>query len=74
MDSADYKSKTAHVELAMRMHKRDPGSAPVLGERIAYVVVDKGKGVPMYEKSEDPVYALEHNIPLGRVGRRGGLA
>lgn len=60
----DYKVKQGHIELSKRMRQRDPGSAPVLGERIAYVVVDKGKNIPMYQKSEDPVYALENNIPL----------
>ena len=46
-EGEDYKVKTGHVELAKKMRKRDPGSAPVLGERIAYVIVDKGKKVPM---------------------------
>ncbi|KAH9128699.1 hypothetical protein LEN26_005754 [Aphanomyces euteiches] len=63
-DSDDYKVKQAHTELAARMKKRDPGSAPVLGERIAYVIIDKGKNVPLYEKAEDPVYALTNNIPI----------
>ncbi|OQR90444.1 DNA polymerase delta catalytic subunit [Achlya hypogyna] len=63
-DSDDYKVKQAHTELAARMKKRDPGSAPVLGERIAYVIVDKGKNVPLYDKSEDPVYTLTNNIPI----------
>lgn len=60
----DYKMKQAHIELAMRMRKRDPGTAPVVGDRIAYVIIDKGKKVRMYEKAEDPVFALENNIPL----------
>ncbi|OQS02594.1 DNA polymerase delta catalytic subunit [Thraustotheca clavata] len=63
-DSDDYKAKQAHTELAARMKKRDPGSAPVLGERVAYVIVDKGKNVPLYDRSEDPVYTLMNNIPI----------
>jgi DNA polymerase delta subunit 1 len=64
VDQEDYKVKQAHTELAERMRKRDAGSAPALGERIAYVIIDKGKGAPLYEKAEDPVYALENNIPI----------
>ncbi|TMW55420.1 hypothetical protein Poli38472_013311 [Pythium oligandrum] len=64
VDQEDYKVKQAHTELAERMRKRDPGSAPTLGERIAYVIVDKGKAAPLYEKAEDPVYALENSVPI----------
>lgn len=63
-DDADYTSKQAHVELAMRMKKRDPGSAPNVGDRVAYVIIQAGKGAPAYEKSEDPVYVLDNNLPI----------
>ena len=63
-DDADYSSKQAHVELASRMKKRDPGSAPNVGDRVAYVIIQAAKGAPAYEKSEDPVYVLENNIPI----------
>ena len=63
-DDADYANKQAHVELAMRMKKRDPGNAPNVGDRVAYVIVQAAKGVPAYEKSEDPVYVLENNLPI----------
>eukprot|EP01038_Epipyxis_sp_PR26KG_P010428 gene10428-14008_t len=63
-DDADYSSKQAHVELAMRMKKRDPGSAPNVGDRVAYVIIQAAKGAPAYEKSEDPVWVLDHNLPI----------
>ena len=63
-DDADYTNKQAHVELAMRMKKRDAGSAPNVGDRVAYVIIQAAKGAPAYEKSEDPVWVLEHNIPI----------
>ena len=63
-DDSDYSAKQAHVELAMRMKKRDPGNAPSVGDRIAYVIIQAAKGAPAYEKSEDPVYVLEHNLPI----------
>ena len=45
-DDADYTNKQAHVELAMRMRKRDPGSAPNVGDRVPYVIIQAAKGVP----------------------------
>lgn len=60
---ADYASKQPHFELAERMRKRDIGSAPALGDRVAYVIV-RGQGTRNFEKSEDPLYVLEHNIPI----------
>eukprot|EP00300_Choanocystis_sp_HF-7_P042836 c9517_g1_i1.p1 GENE.c9517_g1_i1~~c9517_g1_i1.p1 ORF type:complete len:1127 (+),score=275.29 c9517_g1_i1:141-3383(+) len=59
-----YDAKQAHVELAERMRKRDPGSAPAIGDRVAYVIIKAGKGAKGYEKSEDPIYVLENNIPI----------
>jgi len=63
-DSDDYAAKQAHVELAMRMRKRDPGSAPNVGDRVPYVIIQAAKGAPAYEKSEDPVYVLENSLPI----------
>lgn len=59
----DYAAKQAHVELAERMRKRDAGSAPTLGDRVAYVII-KTSGDKNYEKSEDPLYVLEHLLPI----------
>ncbi|RLV89888.1 DNA polymerase delta catalytic subunit [Spathaspora sp. JA1] len=59
----DYSAKQAHVELAERMKKRDPGSAPTLGDRVAYVIVNTGSD-KNYEKSEDPLYVLENSLPI----------
>jgi DNA polymerase delta subunit 1 len=60
----EYAGKQAHVELAEKMKKRDAGSAPTLGDRVAYVIVKAAKGAAAYEKSEDPLYVLEHNLPI----------
>ena len=49
-DDADHANKQAHVELAMRMKKRDPGSAPNVGDRVAYVIIQAAKGAPAYGK------------------------
>lgn len=60
----DYSAKQAHTELAKRMKERDPGSAPGLGDRVAYVMVRGATGAKNFEKSEDPLYVLEHNVPI----------
>ncbi|XP_059007002.1 DNA polymerase delta catalytic subunit [Mustela lutreola] len=62
--AADYAGKQAHVELAERMRKRDPGSAPSLGDRVPYVIIGATKGVAAYMKSEDPLFVLEHSLPI----------
>lgn len=59
----DYAGKQAHVELAERMRKRDPGSAPTLGDRVAYVIINSSNA-KNYEKSEDPLYVLENGLPI----------
>ncbi|XP_065070198.1 DNA polymerase delta catalytic subunit-like [Rhopilema esculentum] len=60
----EYSGKQAHSELAERMRKRDAGSAPKLGDRVPYVIIAGAKGAKAYEKAEDPIYVLEHNIPI----------
>ncbi|KAI9733358.1 MAG: DNA-directed DNA polymerase delta [Cirrosporium novae-zelandiae] len=64
LSKSDYTAKQAHVELAERMKKRDAGSAPSLGDRVAYVIVKGAGGAKNYERSEDPIYVLENNIPI----------
>ncbi|KAI0866034.1 DNA polymerase delta catalytic subunit [Xylaria cubensis] len=59
-----YDAKQAHVELAARMKKRDPGSAPGLGDRVAYVMIKGASGSKNFENSEDPIYVLENNVPI----------
>src|SRR5688572_14668629 len=59
-----YTAKQAHVELAERMRKRDAGSAPTLGDRVAYVIVKGAGGSKNYERSEDPIFVLENNVPI----------
>lgn len=46
------------------MGKRDPGSAPNIGDRIPYVIIAGMKQAKNYEKVEDPIYVLKNDIPL----------
>ena len=45
-------------------HSLTQGSAPQVGDRVPYVIIRAAKGAPAYEKSEDPVYVLENNLPI----------
>jgi DNA polymerase delta subunit 1 len=62
--SEAYGAKQAHVELAARMEKRDAATAPRVGDRVPYVIIKGAKGAKAYEKSEDPIWVLEKNIPI----------
>ncbi|RXH93939.1 hypothetical protein DVH24_016006 [Malus domestica] len=44
--------------------KRDAATAPNVGDRVPYVIIKAAKGAKAYEKSEDPIYVLENNIPI----------
>ncbi|KAL0265845.1 UNVERIFIED_CONTAM: hypothetical protein PYX00_011563 [Menopon gallinae] len=63
---AKYQARQAHIELAEKMRKRDPNSAPGLGDRVAYVIVKGGKNVPAYARSEDPLYVLENGLTIDK--------
>ncbi len=63
-DDNQYQVRAAHVELAERMRKRDAASAPSMGDRVAYVMIRGAKGARGFEKSEDPLFVLENNLPL----------
>ncbi|KAI9884696.1 MAG: DNA-directed DNA polymerase delta [Watsoniomyces obsoletus] len=60
----DYENKQPHVEAAARMKKRDAGSAPGLGDRVAYVIIKGASGSRNYERAEDPLFVLENNVPI----------
>ena len=63
-DAAGYATKQPHAELAERMRKRDAGSAPVVGDRVPYVVIQADKKAKIFEKEEDPIYAMENSIAI----------
>jgi DNA polymerase delta subunit 1 len=55
----------AHVQVVNKMRERKPGSEPQSGDRVPYLLVktDNSKA-KAFEKSEDPVYVEENDIPL----------
>eukprot|EP00834_Sanchytrium_tribonematis_P001028 NODE_22_length_42145_cov_1.310612.p2 type:complete len:869 gc:universal NODE_22_length_42145_cov_1.310612:3439-833(-) len=64
LSKEEYENKQPHVELAKKMKQRDAGSAPNLGDRVAYVIVKGARHAKTYEKSEDPIYVLDNNISI----------
>lgn len=52
------------MELAKRMAERDKATAPTVGDRVAYVMIKALKGSKGFEKSEDPLYVLQNNLPI----------
>jgi len=63
-NAEDYAMKLAHVELAEKLKKRDPSTAPGTGDRVPYVILQAAKGTPAWARSEDPLYALENNLSI----------
>lgn len=61
----DYKAKQAHVELANKMRKRDPGNAPKLGDRVPYIIIAASKGTPAYQKAEVRSPGLNSSLFFG---------
>jgi len=57
----DYKAKMPHVTLCEKLRKRDPLSAPRVGDRVQFIYVSKDKA-PAYERAEDPIYALNNGL------------
>lgn len=64
LTKSEYAAKQAHVELAAKMRKRDPGNAPKLGDRVPYVLCAAAKNTPAYARAEDPIYVLENCVPI----------
>ena len=58
----EYDGVQPHVELAKKLRQRDPTKAPVVGDRIEFVIV---KGNQMVSKrAEDPKYVIEKGLEI----------
>ena len=57
-----------HLKVVDLMESRNKGSAPQVGDRVPYVLVEtKNIKAKTFEKAEDPVYAAQHNVPIDRL-------
>jgi len=55
----------AHVQVVNKMRERRPGSEPQSGDRVPYLLVKTDNPrAKAFEKSEDPKYVEENNIPV----------
>lgn len=55
----------AHVQVFNKMRQRKPGSEPQSGDRVPYLLIKtENPKAKAYEKSEDPKYVEEHNLPI----------
>ena len=54
-----------HVAVVRKMREREPGSEPQSGDRVQFVLINTGDpNAKQFEKSEDPVWVANNNIPL----------
>jgi len=60
----EYATKAPHVEVAAKLQKRNPSSAPCLGDRVNYLVLAGAAKTKVYERAEDPLYALDNDLPV----------
>lgn len=58
-----YANKQPHATLAEKLRKRDPGSAPKLGDRVSFVIIEGAERL-YSDRAEDPIYALQHDLKL----------
>ena len=62
---SNYNVKSAHTELVNKLRER--GVEIRVGDRIPYVIICGDKKTQIYNRSEDPIYVLENNIPIDIV-------
>jgi len=59
-----YEGKQVHDELRKRMLKRDKASAPRVGDRVPYVIIQGDKKSAVSDRGESPMYALQNDLPI----------
>ncbi|HPT37436.1 MAG TPA: DNA polymerase domain-containing protein, partial [Methanothrix sp.] len=62
-----YKNKQPHIQLVEKIKERG-GTVPGVGDRVPFVIIQGKRGKKNRElfvnRAEDPVYALENNMPI----------
>ncbi|KAF7701628.1 DNA polymerase delta catalytic subunit [Cucumispora dikerogammari] len=78
LSKANYTNVQPHVVLAEKMKKRDPGTAPGLGDRVPFVIIrdpvlsaaasagriKTSRDIKVCDKAEDPLYVLENDLQV----------
>ena len=61
----NYANKQPHSELAKTLAQRDPISAPKLGDRVPFVIINgESRKSKMCDMAEDPLYIVKKQIPV----------
>lgn len=60
----EYKTRAPHIELAKKWIET-PGSPPVrIGDRIPYIIINKGPKQAVYQCAESPWDVMENHLPI----------
>lgn len=66
----EYASPQPQAEVHKKMKARAPGTEPRIGDRVPYVMIQTDsqdhtkKAARAFEKAEDPMYVVEHRLPI----------
>lgn len=60
----EYDAKVPHLYLMERLEKENPRMRFRVGERVPYVLCQKGSNAPLYQKAEYPAIALAKHMSL----------
>jgi DNA polymerase I len=58
----EYKGIQPHIELVKKMRKRSSATAPSLGDRVGFIII-QGTQI-LSERAEDPEYARQHGMKI----------
>jgi len=62
--AANSKSVPAHIQVVKNAIARDPATAPTVGDRVSYVMVEGHSSLKKSECAEDPLYVMDNDIPI----------
>ncbi|KAI6181907.1 DNA polymerase [Aphelenchoides besseyi] len=62
--NSQYRNDQPHASVAQLLQKRDPATAPQLGDRVPFVFVKRADKTLAADKAEDPSYVIANKIPI----------
>ncbi|KAI6197568.1 DNA polymerase [Aphelenchoides besseyi] len=62
--NSQYRNDQPHASVAQLLQKRDPATAPQLGDRVPFVFVKRADKTLAADKAEDPGYVLANKLPI----------
>jgi DNA polymerase delta subunit 1 len=65
ISKSEYKNPQIHMEVAKKMHERDPSYVVRPQDRIPFVILcNANKKAKVYERADDPLYAIMNGLPI----------